>query len=175
MPNFHDTNFEEKSGVVACEVAWGRWWQSVAGVSLEIPVAEGTRAKAVTVAVTPSKIRVVVAGDTVIEGALYGKVIPDELVWTLEESGGRRCLCVCLTKLGGGTLGPSKGQTGGGEGVWPSLLAPSPSSPSWEADPFTLKAMREKFDLEKFQIENPGFDFSSAKLSKCYDKLPAAH
>ena len=29
--------------------------------------------------------------------------------------------------------------------------------------------MRKKLDLERFQLENPGFDFSGAKLDKKYE------
>ena len=29
--------------------------------------------------------------------------------------------------------------------------------------------MRKKLDLERFQLENPGFDFSGAKLDKNYE------
>lgn len=51
--------------------------------------------------------------------------------------------------------------------VWPSLL-----DGEFRADPLVLHEMRKKIDLEKFQIENPGFDFSGAELSKKYDSLP---
>lgn len=51
--------------------------------------------------------------------------------------------------------------------VWPSLL-----EGEFRADPLTLHEMTKKIDLEKFQIENPGFDFSGAELSKKYDSFP---
>ena len=35
---------------------------------------------------------------------------------------------------------------------------------------FVLNEMRKKLDLEQFQRENPGMDFSRAKLAKKYDE-----
>ena len=51
--------------------------------------------------------------------------------------------------------------------VWPALL-----EGEYRADPLVLHEMTKKIDLEKFQIENPGFDFSGAELSKKYDSFP---
>ena len=39
----------------------------------------------------------------------------------------------------------------------------------FQPDAFVLNEMRKKLDLERFQLENPGFDFSGAKLDKNYD------
>ncbi|KAF2347724.1 CS domain [Trinorchestia longiramus] len=170
--------FDERSGKVECPVAWGTWWQTVAEVHLELDVAAGTKSKMVTVQVTPSTICVSVGGGApVIQGQLFDKVVADETLWTLEDApkppdGGERgrLLHIVLTKLGGGRLGPKKGQTGGGEGLWDAILRGE--GERWGADLLTLHQMRQKLDLERFQMENPGFDFSSAKLSKCYDSVP---
>ena len=39
----------------------------------------------------------------------------------------------------------------------------------YKPDPVVLTEMRKKLDLERFQMENPGFDFSGAKLDKRYE------
>ena len=47
---------------------------------------------------------------------------------------------------------------------WLSLL-----KDQFYPDPLILNEMRKKLDLERFQLENPGFDFSGAKLDKKYE------
>ena len=51
----------------------------------------------------------------------------------------------------------------GNEESWRSLL-----TDQYEADIQTLQQMKQKIDLEKFQIEHPGLDFSGATLDKKY-------
>ncbi len=51
------------------------------------------------------------------------------------------------------------------DSCWTSLL----SGGAFPADALTAHEMRKKLDLERFQMENPGFDFSGAKLDKKYD------
>jgi len=57
---------------------------------------------------------------------------------------------IVLTKLGGGRIGPKKGEIGGAEGIWTALLKDNDET---KADPATVHKMKQKLDLEKFQIE----------------------
>ena len=41
---------------------------------------------------------------------------------------------------------------------------------TYQPTAFVLNEMRKKLDLEQFQRENPGMDFSRAKLMKKYDE-----
>ncbi|XP_063851143.1 nudC domain-containing protein 2-like [Scylla paramamosain] len=154
MPDYVETNFDERSGFVPCVTEWGRWWQTVAEVHVEVELPEGTRSKAVQVEVRPSHIKVVVLGAVVFEGTLYGVVRADETVWTLED---KKLLHIAMTKADACTK----------ETLWEGLL-----TDRFLADPFVQLEMRKKLDLEHFQMENPGFDFSGATLKKGYDKVP---
>ncbi|XP_076067240.1 nudC domain-containing protein 2-like isoform X2 [Oratosquilla oratoria] len=153
MSEFVETNFDEKSGIVPCKAPWGRWWQTVAELHIEVEVPEGTRAKAISVSVQPTKIKVVVAGTTIIEGKLYSVVREDETLWTLED---KKILHIVM----------SKADPMHKEKVWEGLL-----TDNYTADPWVLLEMRKKLDLERFQMENPGFNFSGAQLAKSYDKV----
>lgn len=154
MPDFVETNFDERSGYVVCPTEWGRWWQTVSEVHAEVNLPEGTRSKGVKVEVRPSHIKVVVLDKLVFEGTLYGVVRADETVWTLED---KKLLHIAMTKADACTK----------ENLWEGLL-----TDRFLADPFIQLEMRKKLDLEHFQMENPGFDFSGATLKKCYDNVP---
>lgn len=61
------SDFDDRSGIVACETPWGRWWQTIDDVTVEVQVATGTRAKDVRCTIRPSSITLSVAGTTVFE------------------------------------------------------------------------------------------------------------
>ncbi|CAN0276627.1 unnamed protein product [Lampetra planeri] len=143
------SHFEEKSGVVASETPWGRWYQTLEEVVLEVSVPVGTPPREVRCELAPRTLLVKVVGTNLIQGKLWGSVISDESTWTLED---RRVLRVVLVK--------SHREAGS---CWPSLL-----EGAFPADPITLDNMQKKLTLERFQNENPGFDFSGAEISGNY-------
>ncbi|XP_066999657.1 nudC domain-containing protein 2 [Anabrus simplex] len=149
------SHFVERSGIVECKTPWGRWWQTVHEVHLEVNLPEGTKAKEVSVNVKPNYISCKIRGKDIFTGNLFGTVHADETVWTIEDG---KVLTIVLAKANHSLK----------EEIWESLL----ENHGFQPDMLTLHEMRKKFDLEKFQIENPGFDFSRAKLQKCYDQLP---
>ncbi|CAG0884281.1 unnamed protein product [Darwinula stevensoni] len=149
------SHFDERSGVVECKTPWGTWYQTVAEVHIQVKLPPGTKGKEVSVRVTPSSISCHVRGNEIFKGPLHKKVVEDETVWTVEDGGS--LLHIVLTKVDSG----SKDQ------IWASLL-----QDLYAPDPFTFQEMRKKLDLERFQIEHPGFDFSGAQLDKGYDQLP---
>lgn len=151
--NMSVSHFQEKSGTVPCKTPWGRWWQSVQEVAIEVELTEGTRAKDVKVDVKPNYIKCMVKGTVTFEGKLCRTVVTDETTWTVEE---QKLLYIQLTKADPICK----------EIVWTSLL-----EGQYIPDAWTFGEMQKKIDLEKFQIENPGFDFSNAKLSKAYDNI----
>ncbi|PSN42495.1 hypothetical protein C0J52_09796 [Blattella germanica] len=155
MPLDSLSHFDEKSGVVSFCTDWGRWWQTVHEVHIEVNLPENTRGKEVSVKVTPNEIDCIVRKNVLFKGRLFSTVHPDETIWTIEDS---KLLNIVLAKADV-TLKDE---------IWESLL----EGEMFKPDPLTLHEMRKKMDLEKFQIENPGFDFSRAKLSKCYDRVP---
>ncbi|CAL4121767.1 unnamed protein product [Meganyctiphanes norvegica] len=153
MPNFHETYFDEKGGFVPCKTPWGRWWQTVSEVHIEVDVPEGTRGKSCNVKLKASYITVTILNETIIDGNLFAFVLVDELIWTLED---KKKLYIILVK----------GDVKTKETTWQGLL-----QDNYLADPWLLHEMQKKLDLERFQIENPGFDFRSAKISKGNDRV----
>lgn len=151
MPLSH---FEERSGAVYCQTPWGRWWQTVGEVFVEVEVPKGTRGRDVQVEITPKHVSCTVRGKNLFSGNLHRTVVADESTWTIEEQ--QRVLMLLV-----------KTEPANSEKVWESLL-----EGQYAPDPLVMHEMMKKLDLEKFQIENPGFDFSSAKLDKAYDRIP---
>ncbi|XP_053644843.1 nudC domain-containing protein 2 isoform X2 [Cherax quadricarinatus] len=145
MPDYVETNFDERSGIVPCTVPWGRWWQTVAEVHIEVDVPEGTKSKLIQVDVKPSHIKVVLLDKVIFEGRLYAVVRADETVWTLED---KRMLHIAMTKADACSK----------ETLWEGLL-----TDNFLADPWTILEMRKKLDLERFQIESG---------TAVYDQLP---
>jgi len=143
-------DFEDRSGVVYCSTDWGGWYQTLADVNVEVNLQQGTAGREVKVTVTPTRIECLVRGNTIFKGVLFEKVVEDESTWTIEDQKLLRILLVKSSK----------------EGYWRSLL-----KNEYQPDPFTLQEVRKKLDLERYQIENPGFDFSGANLDKKYDDL----
>jgi hypothetical protein len=61
--------FDEKSGVVAVKTEFGRWWQTVFEVHIEVQLPPDTRGKQCKVELTPSEIHVAVKGETIIKAS----------------------------------------------------------------------------------------------------------
>lgn len=148
------SHFDERSGAVPCKTPWGSWWQTVGEVFVHVQVPKGTRGKNVSVEIKPRHITCTVHEKTLFSGNLHRTVVADESTWTIEEQ--ERILILLV-----------KSEPAHSEKVWGSLL-----EGQYAPDPYVMHEMMKKLDLEKFQIENPGFDFSGAKLDKAYDKIP---
>jgi len=65
MPMDSLSHFDEKSGVVSFDTDWGRWWQNVHEVHIEVNVPNNTRAKDVSVKVCPGEISCTVCNKVV--------------------------------------------------------------------------------------------------------------
>lgn len=69
--NFHScyrmSDFDERSGIVACDTLWGRWYQTIEDVTVEVNVPEGTRGKECMCEIKPKHLKVVVKGKNIIE------------------------------------------------------------------------------------------------------------
>ncbi|XP_003388155.1 PREDICTED: nudC domain-containing protein 2-like [Amphimedon queenslandica] len=144
-------HFDEKSGLVPCATPWGSWSQTIDEVFIEVNVREGTRSKDIKFNITPSKLSLRVSGELLFEGKLAGNIVADESVWTLED---RKLIRLVLVKSGREA-----------SNCWQSLLIGQ-----YECDPLVFNEMEKKLTLERFQRENPGFDFSGADISGNYHK-----
>lgn len=158
--------FDERSGIVPCNTDWGRWWQTVDEVHIEVKLSNRIKSKDTKVIITNQSITVKilekilfsVSIDTTFtincflyiikvcfiyllvlyqQGNLFRKVHGDESIWLLEDEG--TLLKIILIKADYIKK----------EIVWESLLEDG----SFKADPITYIEMKKKIDLEKFQIE----------------------
>uniref|UniRef100_A0A0B8RXY9 NudC domain-containing protein 2 n=1 Tax=Philothamnus irregularis TaxID=1899461 RepID=A0A0B8RXY9_9SAUR len=143
--------FEERSGLVSCATPWGRWYQTMEEVFVEVNVPQGTRARDVECSLKSRHLALTVAGKEVFKGNLFDSTIADEATWTLED---QKLIRITLTKTN---------RDAGN--CWSSLL-----KNDYAADPWVQDQMQRKLTLERFQRENPGFDFSGAEISGNYTK-----
>ena len=75
-----------------------RWGQSEQEVTVKVHVPAGTKSKAVKLDVATAKLKLAVLGETILDGALHEKVVPDECTFTLEDEGDGRVVVVTLQK-----------------------------------------------------------------------------
>uniref|UniRef100_A0A3Q3IMZ2 CS domain-containing protein n=1 Tax=Monopterus albus TaxID=43700 RepID=A0A3Q3IMZ2_MONAL len=85
-------------------------------------------------------------GKEIIKGKLFDTTVSDEATWTLEDK--------CLIRI---ILMKTNREAGN---CWSSLLEGDYCANAWVQD-----QMQRKLTLERFQRENPGFDFSGAEIS----------
>ncbi|XP_053736068.1 nudC domain-containing protein 2 [Synchiropus splendidus] len=142
-------HFEEKSGVVPCVTPWGSWSQTMDEVFIEVNVPRGTSAKEVKCHLGARNIELNVRGKELIKGKLFGTTVSDEATWTLEDK--------CLIRI---ILMKANRDAGN---CWSSLI-----EGDYCANVCVQDQMQRKLTLERFQRENPGFDFSGAEISGNY-------
>ncbi|KAG8439083.1 hypothetical protein GDO86_005334 [Hymenochirus boettgeri] len=142
-------NFDERSGAVPCQTPWGHWYQTMEEVFIEVQVPQGTQAKEIQCKLGSRNIALTVRGKDIIKGKLFDSTISDEATWTLED---RKLIRIILTKTN---------RDAGN--CWESLL-----DGEYSAGPWVQDQMQKKLTLERFQRENPGFDFSGAEISGNY-------
>ncbi|CAG7728546.1 unnamed protein product [Allacma fusca] len=141
-----DSNFEEKLGVIISRHAWGRWWQTLEDVQIEVDLPEGTRAKQLKVDIRPSFIELRLQDKDVFKGPLFGIVHADESTWTIEQS---NVLRIILPKA---NYSPTS------IFIWKSLL-----KEEFPLDESNLQKTLQKLELERLKVENPAYDFSKFK------------
>ncbi|XP_061472761.1 nudC domain-containing protein 2 isoform X2 [Rhineura floridana] len=126
--------FEERSGLVPCATPWGRWYQTMEEVFIEVNVPQGTRARDVECSLKSRHLSLTVAGKEVLKGKLFDSTIADEATWTLED---QKLIRIVLTKTN---------RDAGN--CWSSLL-----ENEYVADPWVQDQMQRKLTLERFQRE----------------------
>lgn len=121
------------------------WEQSLEDVTLYVVPPPGVKASMIACTITHTHLSLGLKGmpHPFIDEATGGPVKAAESFWTLEDGE----LHITLQKA-------TKGQ------VWPSALAGRGA-----LDPITSETVRKQLLLERFQEENPGFDFSNAQFN----------
>ncbi|XP_023344795.1 nudC domain-containing protein 2 [Eurytemora carolleeae] len=122
-------SFEERSGIVSCTTDWGRWYQTVTDVTIEVILEQGTTGREVKVDLSPSRISCSVKGNIIFQGIFFDKIVEDESTWTIED---RKLLRILLVKSRVGL------------NYWKSLL-----ENQYEPNLLVLTQMRHKLDLER--------------------------
>jgi len=145
------SNFDEKSGIVPCPTPWGKWWQTIEDVTVEVNVSEGTKAKEVHCSIKPNQLELRIGDTEVIKGQLTNTVMADDSVWTLED---RKMVRICLIKADRQA-----------SNCWSSLLVGQ-----YSANSLVYDEMQKNMTLQRFQFENPGMDFSGAAITGSYQK-----
>ena len=64
------SNFDEKSGIIACKTDWGSWWQTMEEINIEINTGEPISAKVVKCEIKPKQLKVSVNGKVLIDVSL---------------------------------------------------------------------------------------------------------
>ena len=145
--------FDDKSGIVKSSTEWGYWYQTIEDITAEVIVPLQTKGKDVNVKICPSSLRCTVNGKELFSGKLFANVVCDESTWTLEDHE-ENCRIIRIFLVKGNKTPQS---------CWPSLL-----EDKFAADIVTLDSMKKKMLQERYQMENPGFDFSQAEVSGNY-------
>lgn len=120
------------------------WKQTLEEVTISIVLPAGTRGKDVVCKIDNKHLLVKVNATTVLDGELSQPVKASECTWSIED---RKLLVIVLQKLKR-------------HDSWPSLIVGQQ-----DVDAVTLEKMNKQMMLEKFQSENPGFDFSGAEFN----------
>ncbi|CAG9462509.1 unnamed protein product [Pedinophyceae sp. YPF-701] len=120
-----------------------RWRQTVEEVEVFLDTPPGVRAAHLDVSIKPRHLTIGIKGNPpYLDHELGGQVNVSESTWTLD--GG--CLTVELSKVQLGVL-------------WPAAFQ------GHQLDGADLEADKKSLMLQRFQMENPGMDFSGAAFN----------
>ncbi|KAF3669213.1 Nuclear migration protein nudC [Capsicum annuum] len=177
---------EDKKGPLAPNIGNGldldnySWGQSIQEVNVTIPVPHGTKSKFIVCDIKKNHLTVGLKGQPpIIDGELYQPVKVDDCFWSLED---QKSVCVLLTKKD--QMDWWKCVVKGEPELNTQKVEPESSRLS-DLDPETRSAVEKMmFDqrqksmgrptsddiqkqevLKKFMAQNPGMDFSRAKIS----------
>lgn len=120
------------------------WDQTLEEVNIYVDVPPGVKANIIFCEIGAQHLKFGIKGNPpFLDQKTFAKVATDESFWTLEDG----VLHIQLTKM-------AKAQT------WISAL-----EGHGQLDPLTAESDQKRLMLERFQQENPGFDFSGATFN----------
>jgi len=147
-------------------------------VVVEVDLEKGTRAKECRVTIMPNQLTCVVRQKELFNGKPYDTISEDDSVWTIEDQSLLRIQLVkafrntkditWMSLLSSNSTEASSEQESGAKADEGQSVEMSTNN-LYQPTAFVLNEMRKKLDLEQFQRENPGMDFSRAKLDKRYE------
>ncbi|GHP08077.1 hypothetical protein PPROV_000681900 [Pycnococcus provasolii] len=120
------------------------WDQTVDEINVYITSPPGVTAKALAVTIGVSRLAVGIKGNPpYLDHTLSERVLPDDSTWTLE--GGEIAITLCKQARGRN---------------WPCVFEGHEP-----LDAVSAQKEQQRLLLERFQEENPGFDFSGAEFN----------
>jgi hypothetical protein len=147
------SEFSEKNGIAECVVPWGRWWQTVDEVHIEVHLDAPVTVKDLIVVIKNNRVSLTVKGVVIFQGDLHKVVQADDSTWTLGTT------VIVLIKRWFFSVAEdkkfvrillAKGNPGA-DNLWSALLANTDDN--FAVEPFTLDEMQKKLTLERFQME----------------------
>ncbi len=125
------------------------WEQGLDEVSVYITPPPGVKASMLSITVTPSRVSIGVKGNPpYLDEELASTCVAKESVWTLDEG----VLQLTLVKA-------KKAE------AWPSAFKGHAAPAGAPEAAVALEEDKRRILLERFQEENPGFDFSQAEVN----------
>ena len=122
------------------------WEQSLEEINLYVQPPEGVRPEMIACKITPTHLSLGLRGNPpFLDEDTYGPVVEAESFWMMNDGE----ITVNLQKM-------RKGET------WDAALKGRGGA---SVDPFTKQEIQKQLMLERFQEENPGFDFSGASFN----------
>ena len=118
------------------------WEQTLTEVNVSLVVSANATRGNVDVQVTANSLKVLLSGQTIFQGILFGRVKTSDSTWFMASN----TVHIVLEKA-------VKGE------VWAGVLKDE------FLDDLKVRAIKQKLLLERFGEENPGFDFSDAQFS----------
>ena len=73
-------DFDERSGIADCITPWGRWWQTLTELHVEVNVPEGTKSKDVCCEIKAKKLSLAVHGETLFKVSKSWRSITNRLL-----------------------------------------------------------------------------------------------
>ncbi|KAJ8609611.1 hypothetical protein CTAYLR_006266 [Chrysophaeum taylorii] len=120
------------------------WEQTLEEVNLYVRPPEGVTSDMIECRISPSRVTLGLCGNPpFLDEKTFGPVVADESYWTLADGE----LTIFLQKV-------RKAET------WEAALVGRGT-----VDPFTKQEIQKEMMLERFQEENPGFDFRGAEFN----------
>jgi hypothetical protein len=98
MPGSETNSLFGLNGAPPVQETWGTWTQTDTEVELKFPVSSGTKSKYCKLNFGRLRLKVTVAGQVLLQGAVFDPIPPDECTFTLQDEGIGRELCVTLYK-----------------------------------------------------------------------------
>lgn len=139
------------------QLSIAHWQQNLEEVEIHIPFPEERPRSSIVCDIQASRLRVGILAhnnqeEFSIDGKLFGTVETDESTWTLEDGN----IVIYLQKSNKGLVW---------EGVFAEKANETAVGGTTQLNPLQIEEAKQKLMRERWQEENPGFDFRDAEFN----------